>query len=87
MVEINDVGEGMCLPRNVKPDYERAADFLSATPAPTINLFAAHHDNGRVYGRTFEKTAPGRASPMGWMKRGQVRGFECASSQRGTFHV
>jgi hypothetical protein len=63
------------LPRNVRPDYERAADFLFATPGPTINMFAAHHDNGKVYGRTFEKIAADRASLIDWMKRGQVRGF------------
>jgi hypothetical protein len=66
---------GMCLPRNLKPDYEQAADFLFATPGPTINVFAAHHDNGKVYGRTFEKIAADRASLIDWMKRGQVRGF------------
>jgi hypothetical protein len=75
MVEISEAGRDISLPRNVKADYERAADFLFATPGPTINVFAAHHDNGRVYGRTFEKTAPDRASLIDWAKRGQVRGF------------
>jgi len=75
MVEIREPISGMCLPRNVKPDYERAADFLFATPGPTINVFAAHHDNGKVYGRTFEKTVVDRASLIDWMKRGQLRGF------------
>jgi hypothetical protein len=35
MVEISRPNSGMCLPRNVKPDYEGAADFLFATPGPT----------------------------------------------------
>ena len=75
MVEIREPISGMRLPRNVKPDYERAADFLFATAGPTINVFAAQHDNGKVYGRTFEKTAPDRACLIDWMKRLQLRGF------------
>src|SRR5271169_6840580 len=75
MVETSEPFNEMPLPRNLNADYERAADFLFATPGPTINVFAAHHKNGKVYGRTFEKTAPDRASLIDWMKRGQVRGF------------
>jgi len=75
MVEISDPISGICLPPNVKPDYDQATEFLFATPGPTINVFAAHHDNGNVYGRTFEKTATDRASLIDWMRRGQARGF------------